>query len=231
MRSDQSSNSKCRESASSLEAIRREKDRLLFVLRFLSLEIGEDSASDEQLLYLSELVHRQNIRTVAEIGFNAGITSHTLLKAKPDLTIVSFDIHHHNYVQPAKKFIDRHCPGRHALVYGDSKQTVLAYKEANPSARFDLVFIDGGHDYETARADIENCKRLCDAKSMVIMDDLTPWHSWGEGPTKAWAEAIESGLVVQRELVKDGEPVTEIAPPGIRLWALGEYTFGAIGDQ
>jgi len=36
----------------------------------------------------------------------------------------------------------------------------------------DLVFIDGGHDYEIAKKDLENCRPLSDHDTIVIMDDV-----------------------------------------------------------
>jgi hypothetical protein len=60
---------------------------------------------------------------------------------------------------------------------------------------------------------------------VVVIDDLTPWRKWGEGPTQAWTEAIREGIIVQDELFIDGKPVDAIEPPGKRCWALGRYLF------
>jgi len=86
-----------------------------------------------------------------------------------------------------------------------------------------VVFIDGGHDYEVAKADLANMKPLCTGKTAVIMDDLTPWRRWGRGPTRAWTEAIQDGVIRQEQSFQDGKPVDVIEPPGKRSWALGRY--------
>ena len=87
-----------------------------------------------------------------------------------------------------------------------------------------MVFIDGGHDYYVAKADLENIRALSTPATAVVMDDLTPWRPWGQGPTKAWREALNTGAVLQEELFKDGAPVDTLEPPGTRAWALGRYS-------
>jgi predicted O-methyltransferase YrrM len=185
----------------------------------------EGSSSPEQQDYLRCLVRRSGARLVGEIGFNAGFSSLAFLSASPDVGVVSFDIGHHEIVSHAKEFLDEHYPGRHELIIGDSELSVPRYGIEHPSVSFDIVFIDGGHDYRTVRADIANLKVLSHPGTGVVIDDLTPWLAWGEGPTKAWSEAIRQGMIVQVEIFKDGRPVHAIAPPGERSWALGRYRY------
>jgi hypothetical protein len=187
--------------------------------------LTEGSSSREELLCLASAAQRTNARLVGEIGFNVGFSSYAFLTAHPDTKVISFDLGGHRGTRFAKRLIDKRFPGRHTLIYGDSTKTVPEFAEKNPDLRFDLFFIDGGHEYEIARTDILNVKPLCTEKTVVVMDDLTPWRDWGKGPTKAWTEAIQEGLIHQDELFKDGEPVDVMEPPGKRSWALGRYIF------
>jgi len=187
--------------------------------------IEEGSASSAELLYLYKSAKRPGITSIAEIGFNLGFSAYAFLKSSPRVSVVSFDIGGHSYIPAAKAIIDRKFPGRHTLIYGDSTKTVPEFAKQHPGTAFDLIFIDGGHAYEVARADIQNMKSLAGAKTGVIIDDLTPWLPWGEGPTRAWIEAIQGGVIVQEELYKDGVRVNTIQPPGERSWALGHYRF------
>lgn len=196
------------------------------MIRFLSRRgqlPTEGSSSQEQQGYLRRLVRQSRARLVGEIGFNAGISSLAFLSGSPCLRVISFDIGYHPVVRHAKELIDTHYPGRHELVIGDSKLTVPRYAEQHPEISFDLVFIDGGHDLMTARADIANLRLLCHPGAGVIVDDLTPWLDWGAGPATAWCEAVGQGLIVPIEMFKDGQRVHAIEPPGEKAWALGRY--------
>jgi predicted O-methyltransferase YrrM len=186
---------------------------------------SEGSSSAAQLLHLTRIARRTNTRLVGEIGFNAGFSSHALLRAHPDLQVISYDLGQRRSTRAAKRLVDQRFPRRHTLIWGDSRNTVPEFKASNPAVRFDLVFIDGGHSYEVAKADIVNMKPLCTEKTVVIVDDLMPWRRWGKGPTRGWTEAIREGIIRQDELFKDGKPADVIGPPGKRSWALGRYVF------
>ncbi|SPM37099.1 hypothetical protein AB431_21135 [Mycobacterium rhizamassiliense] len=187
--------------------------------------LTEGSSSREELLCLASTVQRTNARLIGEIGFNVGFSSYAFLAAHPDTKVISFDLGGHRGTRFAKRLIDKRFPGRHTLIYGDSTKIVPEFAAENPDLRFDLFFIDGGHEYEIAKTDVLNVKPLCTEKTVVVMDDLTPWLGWGKGPAQAWTEAINEGLIRQDEMYKDGEPVQEMEPPGKRIWALGRYLF------
>lgn len=198
------------------------------ILRFLLLRGRlplEGSSSPEQLSYLASTARRTGARLVGEIGFNAGFSSYAFLSADPETRLVSFDLGKRSCAKVAKRLIDKRFPARHTLIYGDSRETVPEFHSENPALRFDLVFIDGGHDYQVAKADIMNMKPLCTENTVLIVDDLTPWQGWGRGPARAWAEAIRDGIIHQVELFKDGKPVDVIDPPGERGWGMGRYVF------
>jgi predicted O-methyltransferase YrrM len=186
---------------------------------------AEGSSSAAELLYLVQVAQRAGARLIGEIGFNAGFSSYAFLNWVPGAAVVSFDLGEHRSMRAAQKLIDKKFPGRHALICGDSRETVPAFADSSPDLRFDLVFIDGGHDYEVANADVMNMRRLSTETTAVIMDDLVPWRSYGAGPTKAWDEAIRDGVIRQEEFFQDGESVEVAQAPGDRAWALGRYIF------
>ncbi len=181
-----------------------------------------------QARFVQRLMRRYDtIREVVEIGFNAGHSSYLFLSARPDVRVLSFDLGDHDYIDMAKALIDRLFPGRHELIQGDSTTTVPEFADAHPEKTFDLIYIDGGHEYEVARADIEHCARLSTSDSLLLMDDLEPDHEWGAGPARAWREAQAEGLIDEQLLVEDGFPLAGLTLDDVRsdgvVWGLGHY--------
>ncbi len=167
------------------------------------------------------------VRNIAEVGFNGGHSSYVFLDSRPDVRVTSFDLGEHEYVNRAKSVIDNLFPGRHELVIGDSRVTVPAFAADRPDQHFDLIYIDGGHDLNVARADIENCRLFATDRTIVVMDDLEPDKEWGMGPVSAWLAAQSEGLIHQDVLVGDGIPVLgagiEEIGGVVHRWALGHY--------
>lgn len=194
-------------------------------LRLRGYKIEEGASSPEELQYLYETAREHHSLKIAEIGFHLGFSSYAFLKASKQSIVVSFDIKDHPFVPAAKNIIDRKFPGRHSIIYGDSTKTIPEFVAQHPDIKFDLIFIDGGHEYRVAKADIQNMRRLAHPDTLVIMDDLTPWLPWGKGPSQAWAEAIHEKQIQQIETYKDGKQVERIEPPGARAWAMGRYIF------
>eukprot|EP00873_Tetraselmis_striata_P033950 jgi/Tetstr1/454214/TSEL_041133.t1 len=147
---------------------------------------------------LQRLVRREGVARVMEIGFNAGHSANTLLAANPGVSLTSFDLGRHGYEEKAKSAIDALYPGRHSLVLGDSRATVPAHEPERP---YDMIFIDGGHRKDIPAADLENCRRLAHADTIVLMDDIVLKEAWKKkytnAPTKAWTEMRAAGRLIE----------------------------------
>lgn len=167
---------------------------------FLTFE-GYSQQVPEQVDDLIKLTQHGKKRVI-EIGFNAGHSAEVFLENNNDLELVSFDLGCHKYVEAAKEFIDNKYPNRHTLILGDSRKTIPEYLEKNKD-KFDFIFIDGGHEYEIAKSDIQNCRHFAHSNSIVAMDDTMykrEWlQGWTIGPTKAWLEALQQKQITEFE--------------------------------
>lgn len=160
---------------------------------------GYSAMNLEETKFLKDIVNSDSITNVMEIGFNAGHSAETFLSSNKNIKLVSFDIGYHHYVKLGKEFIDNNYPNRHELILGNSLDSIPEYINKNNNKTFDLIFIDGGHDYNTAKKDLLNCKKLSHKNTIVIMDDTMnnkEWvNYWNVGPNQAWTEAIEYNFV------------------------------------
>jgi len=166
---------------------------------FYSFE-GYSQQVPEQVKDLVNLSNKPNIN-VMEIGFNAGHSAEVFLQNNKCLTLTSFDLGGHNYVMTAKEYIDTTYPNRHNLIIGDSRTTIPIYLENNRDTKFDIIFIDGGHNYEIAKADMENCFHLAHKDTIVILDDTIftiGWEAeWTIGPTRTWTEHLQQNKIIE----------------------------------
>lgn len=133
-----------------------------------------------------------------EMGFNAGHSAELFLTNDVDC-VTSFDLDEHEYLHFGKKYIDARYRYKHDLFIGGSKNAVPRFPSKKPDATFDFIFIDGGHDYETATADLKNCRSMARDQSIVVLDDViydpSFQRSYNVGPTRAWRDSIRSGHV------------------------------------
>jgi len=158
---------------------------------------GHSQQVPPQIEDLILLTNKPNIN-VMEIGFNAGHSAEIFLENNKDLNLTSFDLGKHYTVIPAKEYIDITYPNRHKLILGDSKITLPNFINENKDTKFDIIFIDGGHEYETVKSDMNNCLKLSHKDTIIIMDDTYFTGDWiNYGPTKIWTEYLEENKIIE----------------------------------
>ena len=129
--------------------------------------------------FLDWLKDHPTVKTIFEIGFNAGHSAYTFLSARDDITVVSLDLGAHDYVIKGKALIDTKFPGRHTLLIGDSTKALnglTATVKMLSSFAPDLLFIDGGHDDNIPYLDIINSIKFAKPGSWLIIDDVIDHH-------------------------------------------------------
>ena len=163
---------------------------------------GYSQQVKQQVKDLIELTNKPNLQ-VMEIGFNAGHSAEVFLKNNNTLILTSFDLGGHEYVKKAKEYIDNTFPDRHRLILGDSTETIPRFinENKNKNIKFDVIFIDGGHSYDIALADFENCFHLAHKDTLIIVDDTIFTQDlvqiWTIGPTKVWNEKLNQKKLIE----------------------------------
>lgn len=169
----------------------------------------EGSICADEALFLTQLVaSHDGPAKIAETGFGLGWSAWAMLEGNPEVTVTSFDLNEYESVGAAKAVLDEHFPGRHTLVEGDSRETVPNHPDLDD---FDLVYIDGGHSYDVAMADLKNFAK---PGRMVVFDDLVPDQAWAEGCVRAWREATGPLGFIDEMVVQGAEG---------HAWGVGQY--------
>ena len=132
---------------------------------------GHSAQLVKQVDFLKHESGKDGVRNILEIGFNAGHSSDLFLRSSRVTRVTSFDRADYYYVRAAKCYIELEYPGRHELIIGDSKDTLPQYAYENRGRTFDIIFIDGGHDYETVLSDLNYCKEMSNDETLIIIDD------------------------------------------------------------
>eukprot|EP00401_Gymnodinium_catenatum_P004183 CAMPEP_0117485656 /NCGR_PEP_ID=MMETSP0784-20121206/15076_1 /TAXON_ID=39447 /ORGANISM="" /LENGTH=545 /DNA_ID=CAMNT_0005280247 /DNA_START=160 /DNA_END=1797 /DNA_ORIENTATION=- len=183
---------------------------------------GHTNMIPESRRVMRELAQAPGIQRILEIGFNGG---HSALRwlLYSDATVHAFDLGAHAYARPAAAWLAARFPGRLKVTWGDSMEELPKYVGEHPETKYELIFVDGGHDINIARSDLKYSAMLANpAGHRILMDDTNI-----EGPEKAWDELLASGDVVQlaRYHGRDHDADWDKATWG---FAVGYYTASAV---
>lgn len=133
-------------------------------------------SNEQKEQFKEQLAQRPSVESILEIGLNGGHSAENFIQCCPNLKkFVSFDISMHDYTPVAVEYFYRTYKEKFEFVQGDSNVTVPQYAQDFPDEKFDLIYIDGGHTYETCLNDIMNCKAFAHEGTTVWIDDYNPW--------------------------------------------------------
>jgi len=149
------------------------------------------------------LVPAFNVKTVCEIGFNAGHSSAMWLSSSPDVRLFSFDLCYHKYVQQAKaKLQSIFGESRVHLTCGSSAISIPIFVAEHPILNndfpgCDIMHVDGDHEHNGPIVDLVNMKKLLrpDGPKIVIMDDCPCPKTWCIAPSNAWDVCVANKYV------------------------------------
>lgn len=155
-----------------------------------------------QFKVLHYLASRPHVRRVCETGFNLGHSSFSHLTANRDVVVHSFDLGVHQYAHKMATFMARQFPGRIFVHFGNSTQTVPEFVLAHPAHRCQFIYVDGGHTYPVAMADLLNLAAMADvdSRNVIMFDDYPTLKAFARSFGWAWENMRRWGYV--RELMR-----------------------------
>lgn len=144
---------------------------------------------------LYEEVSRRCPRRILEIGTNDGMNAVQIARSasrcNDPVEYYGFDLFDGQQIshrvressipsQPldrVSEYLARNGLSKAYLVAGDSKETIPTHVASLPT--MDLIFIDGGHSYETVSSDWWAVQPLIGEETVIFFDD---YPNWGVGP-------------------------------------------------
>jgi predicted O-methyltransferase YrrM len=160
---------------------------------------GYSSESNEQKKFLES--YKDSFKSILEIGFNAGHSSEIFLCNNKDVQLTSIDLGYWYYTKFGVRFLSRKFKNQIKIIYKDSIDAISDFSSIKENTFFDLIYVDGNHDYQYAMADMLNCKKFANSNSLVMLDDVVLSDDYrsvaNSGPTRVWKELVNSGYIFE----------------------------------
>jgi predicted O-methyltransferase YrrM len=128
---------------------------------------GHISATEYKSRIWSSYANDKNIKTIVEIGFNAGHSTIVLMESNLDAKLYSFEKFP---IQGAIDLVKKRYGERFEIILGDSKTTVPHF--AKRGIKADLIVIDGDHRGLAPYNDLVNLYQIANDNSILIIDDM-----------------------------------------------------------
>jgi predicted O-methyltransferase YrrM len=149
----------------------------------------------EQVL-LEALIHTRSVEAAFEIGTFNGGTTRLIAEALPEIgRVVTIDLPSEEFdlTQGPKDFSGlqvgcafQDSPAAAKIVQINADSTSFDFTPYR--AQFDLVLVDGGHDYIHGLVDSRSALQLVRPGGVILWDDFEPyWHGLVRGVTDAMA--------------------------------------------
>ena len=166
-------------------------------------EIARRAASPEiWVRFFYQLSKTNIVNNVLEIGTNLGVSGQYFIKGledKKNTKFITLEGVKGLCEIASSRFDNLSSQDRFEVIHGLYDKTLPAVVKSK--TRFDLVFIDGNHQYEATLNYFEMLKENLADKAMVIFDDI----HWSEGMRRAWREICEQkGIVFSINFFKLG---------------------------
>jgi len=123
--------------------------------------------------YLHQQVAKEASPAVLEVGVDRGVTFLPLVvflaRTRPTFTAIGVDIMVQEQVQVMLQHIDKQAGQNAYLLEGNSLEVLP--KMADQGMQFDVLLLDGDHNYHTVKQEMALLDRLVKPKGIIICDD------------------------------------------------------------
>lgn len=114
---------------------------------------------------LNDIVQKNNLKIIAEVGVKHGTTTFFLLNHNPDLTVLAID-------KNTEKFYNHDVANQYGHRLKPMCGPSSAIADQIPDQSLDLVFIDASHSYEFVRLDIIKYRKKLKPKGWLTGHDI-----------------------------------------------------------
>ena len=179
--------------------------------------MGNSGQADGEVALLHAAASREGVRTVCEVGFNAGHAATAMLHGL-ETRLVEFDLLSLPYSQHARAAIEQRYPGRASFHEGRSQLTIPEYAakvaaDATAHPPCDLWMVDGDH-WKGALLDMRAAVNSSRDGALIVADNCSSRHPL---VIAAWRSVVSAGHVV--ELFKGG--TRQGGNVGVKGWCVG----------
>lgn len=140
----------------------------------------------EQFSDMMNFCHSKTFCNVLEIGFLHGSSSLMFLM-NTNANVTSID---RSMNEQSEEYLINMFPNRFKMIHGSSKEVLSSL--LTEGVLYDLIYIDGGHEYKTVKDDILACQYLITDECYIIMNDVVTDSDlcmfWNNGPTQVYNE-------------------------------------------
>ncbi len=148
----------------------------------------------EQFEDLMNFCHNNSFFNILEIGFLHGSTSLMfLLNTNANVISIDFSIN-----KECEEYLINNYPDRFKIMHGTSKDMLNDLIKHNH--QFDLIYIDGGHEYKIVKEDLLQCQYIMSENCYIIMNDVVCENNlsmvWNDGPTKVFNEEDKEEVIL-----------------------------------
>ncbi len=175
-------------------------------------EVARRAASPEiWVRFFYQLSKISIVNNILEIGTNLGVSGQYFIKGlenKKNIKFITLEGVKGLCEIASSRFDALSSQGRFEVIHGLYNKTLPEVVKSK--TRFDLVFIDGNHQYEATLNYFEMLKDNLADKAIVIFDDI----NWSNGMRRAWREICkQKGIVFSINFFKLGIVVFDPKKP------------------